>query len=155
MSNIYPVPESFKEKAHIDQEGYERIYAASIENNEAFWAETARRLDWIEFPTVIKDVSFDRSDLHIRWYEDGVLNACYNCVDRHLDERGDQTAIIWEGDDPARDEHISYRQLHGKVCRMANVLKKLGVKKGDRVTLYMPFNPTQDQERWAKICAAF
>jgi acetyl-CoA synthetase len=141
MSNIYPVPESFKEKAHIDQEGYERIYAESIENNEAFWAETARRLDWIEFPTVIKDVSFDRSDLHIRWYEDGVLNACYNCVDRHLDERGDQTAIIWEGDDPARDEHISYRQLHGKVCRMANVLKKLGVNKGDRVTIYMPMIP--------------
>jgi acetyl-CoA synthetase len=141
MSNIYPVPETFKEKAHIDQEGYERIYAESIENNEAFWAETARRLDWIEFPTVIKDVSFDRSDLHIRWYEDGVLNACYNCVDRHLDERGDQTAIIWEGDDPARDEHISYRQLHGKVCRMANVLKKLGVNKGDRVTIYMPMIP--------------
>jgi len=141
MNNIYPVPESFKEKAHIDKKGYEQIYAESVENNETFWAETARRLDWIEFPTVIKDVSFDRSDLHIRWYEDGTLNACYNCVDRHLDERGDQTAIIWEGDDPARDEHISYRQLHEKVCRMANVLKKLGVNKGDRVTIYMPMIP--------------
>ena len=141
MSTIYPVPESFKENAHIDQQEYERIYTESVENNEAFWMETARRLDWIEFPTTTKDVSFDKSDLHIRWYEDGVLNACYNCVDRHLDSRGDQTAIIWEGDDPARDETISYRQLHERVCRMANVLVKQGVKKGDRVTIYMPMIP--------------
>jgi acetyl-CoA synthetase len=141
MSNIYPVPESFKEKTHIDPEGYERIYSASIDNNEAFWAETARRLEWIEFPTIIKDVSFDKADLHIRWFEDGILNACYNCIDRHLDERGDQTAIIWEGDDPSRDEHISYRQLFEKVCRMANALKELGVDKGDRITIYMPMIP--------------
>ncbi len=141
MSTIYPVPESFKENAHIDQQEYERIYADSVENNEAFWTETARRLDWIEFPSTTKDVSFDKSDLHIRWYEDGVLNACYNCVDRHLDSRGDQTAIIWEGDDPARDEKISYRQLHERVSRMANVLIKQGVKKGDRVTIYMPMIP--------------
>ncbi|NNK38700.1 MAG: AMP-binding protein, partial [Xanthomonadales bacterium] len=141
MSNVYPVPESFKETAHIDEAGYDSTYAESVENNEKFWAETARRIDWIEFPTVIKDVSFDRSDLHIRWYEDGVLNACYNCVDRHLDERGDQTAIIWEGDDPNRDEHISYRQLHERVCKMANVLLNRGVQKGDRVTIYMPMIP--------------
>jgi acetyl-CoA synthetase len=141
MSDIYPVPESFKEKTHVDRDGYEQIYSTSVNDNEAFWTETARRLDWIEFPTKIKDVSFDKADLHIRWYEDGVLNACYNCVDRHLDERGDQTAIIWEGDDPARDEHISYLQLFEKVCRMANVLKKLGVGKGDRVTIYMPMIP--------------
>ena len=141
MSNTYYVPAFFAEKAHLDDEKYEQVYAESVENNEAFWANTARRLDWIEFPTQVKDVSFDKSDLHIRWFEDGVLNACYNCVDRHLDERGDQTAIIWEGDDPERDEHISYRQLFGKVCRMANVLKKLGVEKGDRVTIYMPMIP--------------
>ncbi len=141
MSTIYPVPESFKENAHIDQQEYERIYADSVENNEAFWTETARCLDWIEFPSTTKDVSFDKSDLHIRWYEDGVLNACYNCVDRHLDSRGDQTAIIWEGDDPTRDEKISYRQLYERVCRMANVLIKQGVKKGDRVTIYMPMIP--------------
>jgi acetyl-CoA synthetase len=141
MSNIYPVPDFFKQRAHLDKEGYNRVYQESVENNEAFWAETAKRLDWFSFPTKIKDVSFDRSDLHIRWYEDGVLNACYNCVDRHLEKRGDQTAIIWEGDDPARDAHISYSQLHRRVGRMANVLKKRGVKKGDRVTIYMPMIP--------------
>ncbi|NCF61250.1 MAG: acetate--CoA ligase [Gammaproteobacteria bacterium] len=141
MSNSYPVPESFKGNAHLDKAEYERTYRESVENNVAFWTETARRLDWIEFPTTTKDVSFDKADLHIRWFEDGVLNACYNCVDRHLDTRGDQTAIIWEGDDPARDEHISYRELQQRVCRMANVLKKQGVEKGDRVTIYMPMIP--------------
>ena len=141
MSTLYPVPADFETRAHIDQEAYQRIYAESVEDSAAFWAETARRLDWIEPPTKIRDVSFDRADLHIRWYEDGVLNACYNCVDRHLVARGDQTAIIWEADDPARDDKISYRQLHGRVCRMANVLKNLGVKKGDRVTIYMPMIP--------------
>jgi acetyl-CoA synthetase len=132
MNTTYPVPESFKESAHIDQQRYEQVYRESVENNEAFWAATAKRLDWFNFPTQIKDVSFNRDDLHIRWFEDGVLNACYNCVDRHLDERGDQTAIIWEGDDPGRDEHISYRQLHQRVCK---------VSKGDRVTVYMPMIP--------------
>ena len=141
MSHIYPVPESFRENALIDQQEYQRIYRESVENSEQFWSDTAKRLHWIRFPTVIKDVSLDRSDLHIRWYEDGVLNACYNCIDRHLDRRGDQTAIIWEGDDPGRDEHITYRQLHQRVCRMANILKKLGVTKGDRVTIYMPMIP--------------
>jgi acetyl-CoA synthetase len=141
MSNIYPVPESFRQRALVDRQEYERIYNESIENSEQFWADTAKRLDWTRFPTSIKDVSFDRSDLHIRWFEDGVLNACYNCVDRHLDQRGDQTALIWEGDDPQRDEHITYHQLHLRVCRMANVLKKLGVSRGDRVTIYMPMIP--------------
>jgi len=125
----------------VDAAEYEKIYRRSIEENEAFWADVAKRLDWVRFPTRIKDVSFDRSDLHIRWYEDGILNASYNCLDRHLETRGDQTAILWEGDDPSRDEAITYRQLHGRVCRMANVLKKLGVKKGDRVTIYMPMIP--------------
>ena len=141
MSNLYPVPENFKQRAHLDKAEYERAYRESVENNEAFWAETARRLDWFTFPNKIKDVSFDKSDLHIRWYEDGVLNAFYNCVDRHLETRGDQTAIIWEGDDPNRDAHISYKELHQRVCKMANVLKKRGVKKGDRVTIYMPMIP--------------
>ncbi len=141
MSTKYPVPPAFEAKAHVDAEAYERIYAESVDNNEAFWAEVAKRLDWVRFPTRIKDVSYDRSDLHIRWYEDGILNACYNCVDRHLDSRGDQTAILWEGDDPANDEKITYRQLHQRVCRMANVLKQLGAAKGDRVTIYMPMIP--------------
>jgi acetyl-CoA synthetase len=141
MSSIYPVPESFRQSALVDQQEYERIYQESIENSDQFWAETAKRLDWIRFPTVIRDTSFERSDLHIRWFEDGILNACYNCIDRHLEQRSDQTAIIWEGDDPGRDEHITYRQLHQRVCRMANVLKELGVSKGDRVTIYMPMIP--------------
>jgi len=128
-------------KAHVDATEYANTYARSVEDNEAFWADVAKRLDWVRFPTRIKDVSFDRSDLHIRWYEDGILNASYNCLDRHLETRGDQTAILWEGDDPARDETITYRQLHARVCRMANVLKKLGAKKGDRVTIYMPMIP--------------
>jgi len=141
MSTLYPVPAAFEAKAHVTKDSYARIYAESIANPEAFWAGVAKRLDWVRFPARIKDVSFDRSDLHIRWFEDGVLNACYNCVDRHLESRGDQTAILWEGDDPARDEKISYRQLHERVCRMANVLKELGVEKGDRVTIYLPMIP--------------
>jgi acetyl-CoA synthetase len=141
MSTIYPVPADFAARAHVDQQSYERIYAESVEHSAKFWAETAKRLDWIRPPTKIRDVSFERPDVHIRWYEDGVLNVCYNCVDRHLETRGDQTAILWEGDDPARDDRISYRQLHQRVCRMANVLKKLGVAKGDRVTIYMPMIP--------------
>jgi acetyl-CoA synthetase len=141
MSDIYPVPEFFKERAHLDAEGYEKVYRESVENPEAFWAETAKRIDWFKFPTQIKDVSFDKADLHIKWYEDGVLNACYNCVDRHLDTRGDQTAIIWEGDDPSVDAKITYKELHARVCKMANVFKKHGVEKGDRVALYMPMVP--------------
>jgi acetyl-CoA synthetase len=141
MSTIHPVPESFEKNALIDRAEYERIYEESVDNSEKFWSDTARRLDWTQFPTKIKDISFDKADLHIRWFEDGVLNACYNCVDRHLEQRGDQTAIIWEGDDPLRDQVITYRQLYDRVCRMANVLKKLGVKKGDRVTIYMPMIP--------------
>ena len=141
MSDIYPVPEDFKQRAHLDQAGYEKTYRASVEDPEAFWAETAKRIDWFTFPTKIKDISYDKSDLHIRWYEDGVLNACYNCVDRHLETRGDQTAIIWEGDDPSVDEKITYRELHRRVCQMANVFISLGVGKGDRVTIYMPMIP--------------
>ena len=138
MSDIYPVPEYFKQRAHLDAERYEKAYRESLENPEEFWANIARRLDWFTFPTKIKDVSFDKDDLHIKWYEDGVLNACYNCVDRHLDSRGEQVAIIWEGDDPAVDAKITYRELHARVCKMANVFKKSGVGKGDRVAIYMP-----------------
>ena len=141
MSEIYPVPENFKGTAHLDAESYEKVYRESVENNEAFWAETAKRIDWFKFPTLIKDVSFDKADLHIKWYEDGVLNACYNCIDRHLDSRGDQVAIIWEGDEPTVDARITYKELHAKVSKMANVFKKHGVGKGDRVAIYMPMVP--------------
>jgi len=141
MSKIYPVIPAARERTNVDQQRYEEMYKWSVEDNAGFWSEQARRINWIKPFSKVRDVSWDRSDVYIRWFEDGTLNACYNCVDRHLETRGDQTAIIWEGDDPARDLHISYRDLHQRVCRMANVLKKIGAKKGDRVTLYMPMIP--------------
>ncbi|MEL7538675.1 MAG: acetate--CoA ligase [Pseudomonadota bacterium] len=142
MSNSYPVNDYFGEHGIVNADDYERIYRRSIEDNEAFWAGEARnRVTWTKPFTTVKDVSFDREDLHIRWFEDGELNVCVNCVDRHLDERGDQTAIIWEGDDPNTSLAITYRELHKRVCRMANVLTNLGVTKGDRVTLYLPMIP--------------
>ena len=140
MSHVhrYPVPDTFASKAHVDASKYESLYRQSVEDNESFWAEQAQRLDWIHPFTKVKDVSFDKDDLHIRWYEDGSLNVCANCVDRHLEKRSDQVAIIWEGDDPDTDAKITYRELHERVCVFANVLKKLGAKKGDRVTIYLP-----------------
>jgi acetyl-CoA synthetase len=141
MDTIYPVADEVKARALIDEDGYHEMYARSIEDNEGFWAEQAKRIDWIKPFTKVKDVSFAKDDLHIRWYEDGTLNACYNCVDRHLDTKGDDVAIIWEGDDPGRDLKITYRELHERVCKFANALKALGAKRGDRVTLYMPMIP--------------
>ena len=138
---FYPVPDAVKDRALIDEAGYEEVYARSVKDNEGFWAEQAQRLDWMKPFTKIKDVSFAKEDLHIRWFEDGTLNACYNCVDRHLETKGDDVAIIWEGDDPSRDLKITYRELHQRVCRFANALKAVGAKKGDRVTLYMPMIP--------------
>ncbi|MGD9264564.1 MAG: acetate--CoA ligase [Lysobacterales bacterium] len=141
MSKTYPVIPAAKERAHVDQQRYEELYAWSVEDNVGFWSEQARRINWIKPFSKVRDVSWDRSDVYIRWFEDGTLNACYNCVDRHLDTRGEQTAIIWEGDDPERDLKISYNELHQRVCRMANALKEIGAKKGDRITLYMPMIP--------------
>ena len=141
MSEIYPVSAETKARALIDAEGYAELYAHSINDNEAFWSEQAGRIDWIKPFTKVKDVSFEKDDLHIKWYEDGTLNVCYNCVDRHLESKGDDTAIIWEGDDPNRDLTITYRQLHERVCKFANSLKALGAKRGDRITLYMPMIP--------------
>jgi len=140
-TQIYPVPEATKKRALIDKARYEEMYAKSVEDNEAFWAEQAQRIDWIKPFTKVKDVSFAKDDLHIRWYEDGTLNVCYNCVDRHLDKNGDDVAIIWEGDDPANDLKITYRELHERVSKFANALKAIGAKRGDRVTIYMPMIP--------------
>ncbi|MEP3889820.1 MAG: acetate--CoA ligase [Hellea sp.] len=134
----YPVPAAFAAKANLTPEKYKQMYAASIADPEAFWGEQGRRLDWMQDYTTVKDVSWDRSDLHVKWYSDGVLNVTENCIDRHLETRGDKAAIIWEGDDPSESKTLTYRQLHGEVCRFANVMKKLGVQKGDRVTIYMP-----------------
>ena len=143
MSEIkpYEVPSDVAGRAHVDAEGYQATYRRSVEDNEGFWAEQAGRIDWLRPFSRVKDVSYAKDDLHIRWYYDGTLNACYNCVDRHLNSRGDQVAIIWEGDDPAVDLKITYRELHARVCRFANVLKEIGAKKGDRITIYMPMLP--------------
>ena len=140
-SNIHPVPQHFADNAWTDAEGYEALYAQSVEDPEAFWGEQGKRLDWIKPYSQVKNTRFDKGAVSIRWYEDGQLNVAANCLDRHLATRGDQTAIIWEGDDPAKSEHISYRQLHAQVCRLANGLKARGIKKGDIVTIYMPMIP--------------
>ena len=141
MSKTYPVDSATADRALIDTAGYEELYQRSVTDNEGFWSEQAQRIDWIKPFTKVKDVSFAKDDLHIRWFYDGSLNVCYNCVDRHLDDKGDDVAIIWEGDDPDRDLTITYRELHGRVCRFANSLKKLGARKGDRITIYMPMIP--------------
>jgi len=140
-TQIYPVPAATKDRALIDKARYEEMYARSVDDNEAFWAEQAQRLDWIKPFTKVKDVSFAKDDLHIRWYEDGTLNVCYNCVDRHIEKKGNDVALIWEGDDPADDLKITYSELHERVCKFANTLKAIGAKRGDRVTLYMPMIP--------------
>ena len=141
MSKLYPVKPDVAARARVTREDYERLYAESVADPAAFWGRVGRRLDWIEPPTKIKDTSFDPRDLHIRWYEDGRLNVAANCLDRHLAERGDKTAIIFEGDDPNESRRLSYRELHAEVCRFANTLKHLGVAKGDRVALYLPMIP--------------
>ena len=141
MSTIHPVDPAFAARARIRQDDYERLYAESVKDPEGFWAKVGERLAWAKKPTKIKDVSYDPKDLHIRWYEDGMLNVSANCLDRHLAERGDKTAIIFEGDDPNESRKLSYRELHAEVCKFANTLKHLGVAKGDRVAIYMPMIP--------------
>jgi acetyl-CoA synthetase len=141
MSKVYEIPAALAESAIINEERYESLYARSVADSEGFWAEQGKRIDWIRPFTKVKDVSFARDDLHIRWYYDGSLNACYNCIDRHLPEKADDVAIIWEGDDPNRDLKITYGELHERVCRFANSLKAIGAKKGDRITIYMPMIP--------------
>ena len=137
---IHPVPAEWAEKAWCDNDKYLEMYKRSIEDPDGFWAEQAERIDWIEPWHTVKDTSFE-GDVHIRWFDGAKLNVSANCLDRHLATRGDQTAIIWEGDDPADAQHITYRDLHGRVCRFANGLKSLGVKRGDRVTIYMTMIP--------------
>ncbi|HET6912261.1 MAG TPA: acetate--CoA ligase [Rhodanobacteraceae bacterium] len=141
MGAIHSVPSAFAGEPRVTREQYQRLYAESVRDPETFWKNVAQRLDWIRPPTKIKDVSFDAQDLHIRWYEDGLLNVSVNCLDRHLATRGDKTAILFEGDDPKESRAISYRELHAQVCRFGNALRNLGVRKGDRVAIYMPMIP--------------
>jgi acetyl-CoA synthetase len=141
-SKQYPPPTGLTKSAWIDETRYNELYKASIEDPEAFWREQAEReLDWIKPFTEVKDCSFAADDLHIRWFEDGELNVAANCLDRHLEQRGDQTAIIWESDDGSETRRLTYRELHERVCRFANALKSAGAKRGDRVTIYMPMIP--------------
>jgi acetyl-CoA synthetase len=139
-NNMFPVPSELARSAWVDATKYQAMYDRSTADPEGFWREHARRIDWIKPFTKVKDVSFTGA-VHVKWFHDGTLNASANCIDRHLKTRADQTAIIWEGDSPAEQKHISYAELHQNVCRMANVMKKHGVKKGDRVTVYLPMIP--------------
>ena len=138
--DIIPVSPDWAKRAWIDSAKYKAMYDRSVKDPEGFWGEQGKRIDWIKPYTKVKDTSFT-GDVHIRWYYDGTLNASANCLDRHLAKRGEQTAIIWEGDDPKDSKHITYRALHAEVCCFANVLKAQGVKKGDRVTIYLPMIP--------------
>ena len=136
-----PVPADIAQGAHMDAEAWARTVESAARDPQGFWRGVGERLDWSKPFTEVKDVSFDRRDFRIRWFADGELNASVNCIDRHLPERADQTAILFEGDDPAVDGRMTYAELHAEVCRMANVLKDLGAQKGDRITLYMPMIP--------------
>ncbi len=140
-TTIYPVPEDWANNAYLNREQYQEMYRQSIEDPDSFWRHHGYRIDWMKPFSKVKNTSYDPHNVDIRWYEDGTLNVCANCVDRHLEARGDQVAILWEGDEPDMDLKVTYRQLHERVCRFANVLKNLGVQKGDRVTIYLPMIP--------------
>ncbi len=140
MSEVYPIPADAAKRAWIDEKTYGEWYRRSVTDPEGFWGEHGKRVDWIKPYTKVKDVSYS-GDVHIKWYHDGTLNVAANCLDRHLAKRGDQTAIIWEGDDPNESAHITYRDLHERVCRLANAMTDLGVQKGDRITIYLPMIP--------------
>ncbi|MEY4721220.1 MAG: acetate--CoA ligase, partial [Pseudomonadota bacterium] len=139
---VYPVPAEWAANAHVDDAGYQALYRRSVEDPEGFWREAAQRIDWMKPFTRVKDTSFEEADFGIAWFSDGTLNLSANCLDRHLATRGQDIAIIWEPDDPAEAERrITYAELHADVCRFANLLKSRGVKKGHRVTIYLPMVP--------------
>lgn len=138
---LYPVSAEWKAAAHIDQAKYNAMYTSALDTPDAFWGEQGKRIDWFKPYTQVKNTSFDPHNVSIKWFEDGLTNVAYNCIDRHLAQRGDQTAIIWEGDDPSESKNITYKELHVQVSKFANVLKNHGVKAGDRVTIYLPMIP--------------
>ena len=143
MSNNIKIPvfENFKDSAHLTKDKYEEAYNFALDNPEAFWEKEGKRINWINPYTKIKDVTWSNKDVNIKWFYDGTLNASYNCIDRHLLDKSDQIAIIWEGDDPNESKKITYKELHQKVSKFANMMKHFGVQKGDRVTIYMPMIP--------------
>jgi len=138
---IFKVPKRWSNNAYVDKKGYEKKYKLSIKDNDGFWKKEGKRIDWIKPYTKIKDVKYSKTDVKIRWYYDGTLNASSNCIDRHLDDKKNKTAIIWVGDDPKDSKQISYKELHKNVCKAANGLKEIGIKKGDRVTIYLTMIP--------------
>ena len=140
-NQLFPVPASVAADALVDNDRYQEMYDQSVTDPVGFWGEHGKRIDWIKPYTQVKDTDYDPDNLHVRWYYDGALNASTNCLDRHLADKGDQVAIIWEGDDPKDDKKITYRELHAEVCKFANGLKSIGAKKGDRITIYMPMIP--------------
>ena len=137
----YDVPADWTKRAYVDDAKYRAMYEESIRDPEAFWYKHGDRIDWFTPFSRVKNTTFGPGEVSIRWFEDGITNVAYNCIDRHLESRGDQVAVMWEGDDPADQKHITYRELHANVCRMANVLRNRGVGRGDRVTIYMPMIP--------------
>ena len=138
---IYDVPAGWAQRAHVNATKYASMYASSVSTPETFWAEHGKRINWTKPFTKVKNTCFDPGKISIKWFEDGTTNVSANCIDRHLARRANQVAIIWEGDDPGESKHITYGQLHDRVCRFANVLKNRGVKKGDTVTIYLPMIP--------------
>jgi acetyl-CoA synthetase len=149
---VVKVPKKWKSRAFVDKDEYEKLYRKSVENPDKFWGKEGKRIDWIRPYTRVKNTSFAYPDISIKWFEDGTLNVAANCIDRHLKKRGKQVAIIWEPDDPAQEaRHITYRELHRQVCRLANVLKANGVRRGDRVTIYLPMIP---QAAYAMLACA-
>ena len=136
-----PVFENFKDSAHLTKDKYEETYKFALDNPEAFWEKEGKRINWINPYTMVKDVTWSNNDVNIKWFYDGTLNASYNCIDRHLSDKSDQIAIIWEGDDPNESKKITYKELHQKVSKFSNMMKHFGVQKGDRVTIYMPMIP--------------
>jgi len=140
-SDIYKSKDWITEKAFIKKDDYKAMYEQSISKPDEFWFEQGQRLDWFTPYTKVRDYSYKKEDLYIKWYEDGKLNASYNCLDRHIEKNADKIAIIWEGDDPSNSRKITYQELLTEVCKFSNGLKSLGVKKGDRVTIYMPMIP--------------
>src|ERR1044072_3867741 len=137
----YDVPAEWKQRGFIDDAKYQAMYERSVKDPNGFWAEQAKRIDWMRSFTKVKNTTYGPGNVSIKWFEDGTLNVSANCLDRHLAKRGDQVAILWEGDDPSKSRKITYRELHREVCIFANVLNGLGVKKGDRITIYMPMIP--------------
>src|SRR3569833_1005419 len=138
---IYEISAEWKQRGFVNEAKYQEMYQRSVKDPNGFWAEQAKRIDWIRPFHKVKNTSYAPDNVSIKWFEDGTLNAAYNCIDRHLPKRANQTAIIWEGDDPKDDKTITYQELHDEVCRMANILRNRNVKKGDRVTIYLPMIP--------------